>query len=176
MVQATKRLYQVASRLAISPSSLAHFPPREALQLPANAKPRSFDPTLWASLQPPPKAALSAFAHRIGLGSILPSDAPLQQACIHPSFLPLHDKHYPAAETPKTNAQLAHMGNALMGLFASEYLHASYPHLPLRVLKAAVSAHVGPATCASVAQEMGAAPLLRWHRQVRPPFAHYTRM
>lgn len=59
------------------------------------------------------------------------------------------------------------MGNSLMGLFASEYLHASYPHLPLRVLKAAVSAHVGPLTCASVAQEMGATPLLRWHRQVR---------
>ncbi|KAG6381624.1 hypothetical protein JVT61DRAFT_223 [Boletus reticuloceps] len=63
-----------------------------------------------------------------------------------------------------------------MGLFASEYLHASYPHLPTRVLKAAVSAHVGPLTCASVAQEMGATPLLRWHRQpstpMSPPLLH----
>jgi len=53
-----------------------------------------------------------------------------------------------------------------MGLFTTEHLHASYPHLPTRVLKAAVSAHVGPLTCANVAQEMGAIPLLRWHRQV----------
>lgn len=61
-----------------------------------------------------------------------------------------------------------------MGLFASEYLHASYPYLPTRVLKAAVTAHVGPLTCASVAQEMGATSLLRWHRTVRSflPSAH----
>ncbi|KAF7965015.1 hypothetical protein HWV62_1046 [Athelia sp. TMB] len=139
MVHATKRLYQAASRLAIAPSALPQFPPREALQLPAAAKPRpgpSFDPALWASLQPPPKAALAAFAHRIGLGAVLPAPE-LQQACMHPSFLPLHAKHYPSAQAPPSNAQLATAGNALMGLFASEHLHATYPHLPLRVLKAA---------------------------------------
>ena len=58
------------------------------------------------------------------------------------------------------------MGNALLGLFAAEFVNASYPHLPTRVMKAAVSAYVGPNTCAGVAKEVGAAPLLRWHRTV----------
>lgn len=58
-----------------------------------------------------------------------------------------------------------------MGLFATEHIHAAYPFLPTRVLKAAVTACVGPLSCANVAQEIGAAPLLRWHRTVRlPPF------
>jgi large subunit ribosomal protein L44 len=59
------------------------------------------------------------------------------------------------------------MGNALLGLFAAEFVNASHPHLPTRVVKAAVSAYVGPNTCAGVAKEVGAAPLLRWHRTVR---------
>ena len=164
MGHAQKRLYSTASKLAVAPTSVKVFPPRELHKRP---KPPSFDPELWASLQPPPKSALSAFAHRIGLGTILTSETTIQQACVHPSFLPFHEKYYPKEPLPPSNGQLAVMGNTLMGLFASEYLHASYPHLPLRVLKAAVSAHVGPLTCASVAQEMGATPLLRWHRQVR---------
>jgi large subunit ribosomal protein L44 len=61
-------------------------------------------------------------------------------------------------------------------MFASEFLFAAYPYLPTRVLKAAVTAHVGPLTCASVAQEMGATPLVRWHRtprtQTRPAILH----
>jgi large subunit ribosomal protein L44 len=48
-------------------------------------------------------------------------------------------------------------------------VHASFPHLPTRVLKAAVSAYVGPLTCAAVAKEMGAVPLLRWNRTVSVP-------
>jgi large subunit ribosomal protein L44 len=176
MGHAPKRLYSTASKLAISPTSLTHFPPRDSFKRPqqpaATAKPaspqNSFDADAWASLQPPPKSALSAFSHRIGLGSVLTSEKTIQQACVHPSFLPFHKQYYPKESLPPSNAQLASMGNSLMGLFASEHLHATYPHLPLRVLKAAVSAHVGPLTCASVAQEMGAAPLLRWHRQARP--------
>ncbi|TFY73580.1 hypothetical protein EWM64_g10432, partial [Hericium alpestre] len=69
------------------------------------------------------------------------------------------------------------LGNSLLGLFAAEHLNTSYPHLPTRALKAAVSAYVGPMTCASVAREMGAAPLLRWHRTpptpARPAVLHY---
>ncbi|KAK7017594.1 hypothetical protein R3P38DRAFT_2983962 [Favolaschia claudopus] len=49
-----------------------------------------------------------------------------------------------------------------MGLFATEYVNATYPYLPTRVLKAAVTAHVGPQSCANAALEMGAVPLLRW--------------
>jgi large subunit ribosomal protein L44 len=162
-----KRLYSTASKLAISPSYVKQFPPKESLKTPART---TFDAEVWASLQPPPKSALSAFAHRIGLGSTLMSEKTIQQACVHQSFLSFHQKYYPKEPLPPSNEQLAIVGNSLMGLFASEYLHASYPHLPLRVLKAAVSAHVGPFTCASVAQEMGATPLLRWHRQVRSEY------
>jgi large subunit ribosomal protein L44 len=54
-----------------------------------------------------------------------------------------------------------------MGMFASEFVFAAYPYLPTRVLKAAITAHVGALTCASVAQEMGASPLVRWFRVVR---------
>lgn len=162
-----KRLYSTASKLAISPSNFRQFPPRETLKGAVTESKNSFDTDVWASLQPPSKSALFAFSHRIGLGTVLTKDKTIQQACVHPSFLPFHEKYYPTEPLPASNAQLAVMGNSLMGLFASEYLHATYPHLPLRVLKAAVSAQVGPMTCASVAQEMGAAPLLRWHRQVR---------
>lgn len=56
-----------------------------------------------------------------------------------------------------------------MGLFATEHINATYPYLPTRVLKAAITAHVGSMTCASVANEMGAAPLLRWRRTPNAP-------
>lgn len=158
-----RRLYSTASQLAVARAHLKHFPPKEAT---ARRTGKTFDPETWAALQPPPPSALVAFANRIGLGSILTSPVAIQRTCTHKSFLDLHAKYYPRSAAPPCNANLAAIGNALMGLFASEHLHTSYPHLPTRVLKAAVSAHVGPLTCASVAQEMGAAPLLRWHRQV----------
>lgn len=166
MGHVSKRLYSSASKLAVSTSRLKQFPPKEAILVPDSGKPNFFDPELWAALQPPPTSALTAFAHRIGLANVLSSADVVRRACTHKSFLNLHAKYYPSSPTPPTNANLATLGNSLMGLFASEHLHAAYPHLPTRVLKAAVSAHVGPLTCASVAQEMGAVPLLRWHRQV----------
>ena len=162
MGHVSNRLYSTASKLAVSTAHLSHFPPREAVVS------QAFDPHSWAALQPPPPSALTAFSHRIGLGAIIASPDTVRRACTHKSFLNLHAKYYPSSPAPPTNADLVALGNSLMGLFASEYLHVSYPHLPTRVLKAAVSAHVGPLTCASVAQEMGATPLLRWHRQVRP--------
>lgn len=165
MGHVSNRLYSTASKVAISAAHLNHFPPREAVVRKAGKV--VFDPQSWAALQPPPPSALSAFSQRIGLGSIVDSPDTIRRACTHKSFVNLHVKYYPSSPAPPTNANLAALGNSLMGLFASEYLHASYPHLPTRVLKAAVSAHVGPLTCASVAQEMGATPLLRWHRQVR---------
>jgi large subunit ribosomal protein L44 len=166
MGHVSKRLYSSASKLAVSTSQLKQFPPKEAILRPDSGKPNFFDPESWATLQPPPTSALTAFAHRIGLANVLSSADVVRRACTHKSFVNLHAKYYPSSPTPPTNANLATLGNALMGLFASEHLHAAYPHLPTRVLKAAVSAHVGPLTCASVAQEMGAVPLLRWHRQV----------
>ena len=99
--------------------------------------------------------------------AVVPSPDIIQQACTHPSFVQLHTQQHPDQPLPATNASLATLGNSLLGLFATEFVNSSYPHLPTRVMKAAVSAHVGPTTCASLAREMGAMPILRWHRSVR---------
>ncbi|KAI0322816.1 ribonuclease III domain-containing protein [Amylostereum chailletii] len=164
-----------ASRVAHVPlSSLPSFPPKDALATSSNHA--AFDSTSWSSTLRPPPQAFSALAHRIGLGNSVPiSD--LQQACTHSSVLPLHALHAKrGTPAPASNDNLAAMGNSLLGLFAAEHISASYPHLPTRVLKAAVSAYVGPLTCATVAKEMGAAPLLRWHRTpptpLRPAILH----
>ncbi|KAA1468840.1 ribonuclease III [Dentipellis sp. KUC8613] len=171
MGHAQKRLASTAARLASVPlSSLKSFPPKQATSSEA-----IFNAEHWSTLQPPPTSAFSALAHRIGLGNAIgPSD--LQQACTHPSILPLHAQHRPTDPPPAVNGNLDALGNSLLGLFATEHLNATYPHLPTRALKAAVSAYVGPLTCASVAKEMGAASLLRWHRtpptSTRPAIMH----
>lgn len=180
MSHATKRLARTATRLPTIPlSHLKAFPPKEAAAptpsppsssktaASANPHPHFFDTEAWAALQPPNPSALSAFAHRVGLAKSLPDPLPtVQQACTHPSFLLLHAKHHPKEPAPATNANLAALGNSLLGLFATEWVNATFPHLPTRVLKAAVSAYVGPTTCANIAQEIGATPLLRWNRTV----------
>lgn len=169
MGHASKRLVTNVARLpSVSTSHLPKFPPKEALFLRDQEIPQpEFEPEVWASLQPPPPSALSAFASRIGLSSVLSTTELIQQACTHSSYVAFHQHHYPSEPAPISNAQLATIGNSLMGLFATEHINATYPYLPTRVLKAAISAHVGSMTCASVANEMGAAPLLRWRRTVR---------
>lgn len=180
-----KRLASTAAQLAtVSTSHLKAFPPKEAFaakpssshtgrklqqQLPLQPKtePNFFDADAWAALQPPNPASLTAFAHRIGLGKTFPSAAEaVQQACTHPSFVTLYTQHNPGRPAPATNANLATLGNSLLGLFAAEHVNSTFPHLPTRVMKAAVSAYVGGTTCANVAKEMGAAQLLRWKRTV----------
>ncbi|KAF8737774.1 hypothetical protein AX14_012339 [Amanita brunnescens Koide BX004] len=155
---------RLASRLAASAAHL-RFPPKDALYVPRDAPAPPFSPEAWALVHPPPPSALAAFAHRLGI----PDSPAVLHACTHPSFLALFRQLRPGDALPATNAQLAALGNALMGLFASEHLHAAYPHLPTRVLKAAVTARVGPLSCANVAQEIGAAPLVRWHRTPPSP-------
>lgn len=72
------------------------------------------------------------------------------------------------------NASLANLGNSLLGLFASEHLHLRYPHIPTRVLKAALASYVGPSTSADVALELGLqGKLVRWdptRLEERPSF------
>lgn len=167
-----KRLVTGVSRLAsVTPSAIPkNFPPREAFIAESTVTRPAFDPELWATLQPVPTSALSAFSHRVGLGSILNAEEDVRQACTHPSFVDAYREHYPDEKRiPKTNAQLSVLGNTLLGLFASEFLQFKYPYLPTRVQKQALTAHVGPATCASVANEIGAAPLLKWHRTPATP-------
>ncbi|KAG6909043.1 hypothetical protein DXG01_002318 [Tephrocybe rancida] len=160
-----KRLVTTAARLvSVSTAHLPRFPPKDAIYKATEIPKAPFVPETWASIQPAPPSALSAFAHRIGLGTVLSTPETVLRICTHSSFRSLQMQLAPHERKAETNAQLAPLGNALLGLFASEFVHAAYPHLPTRVFKAAVSAHVGTLTCASVAQEMGAAPLLRWHR------------
>ena len=159
-----RRLLSTAAKFASVPlSSLRSFPPKEVL---TSSSSSTFSPEIWSALQPPPQSALFSLGHRIGFGSVLKIPE-LQQACTHPSVLPLFAKYHPNQKPPPANGNLSTLGNVLLGLFASEFVTASYPHLPTRVVKAAVSAYVGPSTCAGIAKEFGAAPLLRWHRTVR---------
>ncbi|KAH9962658.1 hypothetical protein BC827DRAFT_1266906 [Russula dissimulans] len=161
-----------AKLVAVPLSSLRGFPPKEALATSSS----TFSPETWTVLQPPPPSALSALGHRIGFGSVLQVPE-LEQACTHPSILPLFAKRHPNQKLPPANGNLSNLGNSLLGLFASEFVATSYPHLPTRVVKAAVSAYVGPNTCANVAKEVGAAPLLRWHRTpstvLKPAVLHH---
>ncbi len=169
-----RRLLTTAAKFTVSPSSVPRFPPKESHKPPEDSftfQHNAFNPTTWASLQPPPATAFSAFAHRIGLGSIFSSPDVIRQACTHESYLTVFRKHCPGKEEPKTNKQLAALGNALMGMFAVEWVHVRWPYLPTRVMKSVVTAHVGPPTCESIAREIGAAPLLRWHRTVSIAFS-----
>ncbi|KAI8996566.1 60S ribosomal protein L3 [Trametes punicea] len=164
---AQRKVATTAAKLAhVSSQHLKALPPKSSV-VPtrlANAAPTVFDAQSWASSQPPPRSTLAAFAHRVGLANVIPSTDVIQQACTHPSFIQLFTRQHPDQPLPTTNAALATLGNSLLGLFATEYVNSSYPHLPTRVMKAAVSAHVGPTTCANVARELGVLPILRWQR------------
>lgn len=147
------------------------FPPPEGLS--SHRTGVVFDAKVWASLQPPPASALSALAARLRIPVASDPNTKsavtlplLAQAVTHPSFVTLHQNYYPHELPPAHNGLLAALGNSLMGLFATEWLTATYPHLPTKVLKAAISAYVGPASSSSVAREWGAVPLVRWQRIV----------
>lgn len=168
MLHGQRRLLSTLSKTVTIPKARP-FPPPEA-KYNASGRLEPFNAEEWASRQPPPPSALTAFAYRIGLTESLTDSALIQQVCIHPSFIPFHQAKYPNEPIPPSNGGLASLGNALLGLFASEYVHIKYPYLPTRVLKAVVSAYVGPLTCASIAQEIGASQLLRWDRTVSCSF------
>ncbi|KAF8717763.1 Ribonuclease III, partial [Rhizoctonia solani] len=160
-------------RVTTKPPSLVPtrpFPPPEGLS--SNSDSATFDAKLWASMQPPPASALSALAARLRLS--VASDANsdntitlplLAQIVTHPSFVDLHQRHYPHEAPPAHNGLLAALGNQLMGLFAMEWIVTTYPHLPTNVVKATVTAYVGPTTSAMIAKEWGVAPLVRWMRK-----------
>ncbi|GAA5945612.1 hypothetical protein JCM3775_000542, partial [Rhodotorula graminis] len=74
-------------------------------------------------------------------------DAPLADA---PSAHAPHHAH---------NGALAALGNSLLGTLATELVLQSFPNLPTRATKAAVTLYVGPKSLASVAQHAwGVAP------------------
>jgi dsRNA-specific ribonuclease len=176
MSHVSKRFASAATKLAtLSTSHLKQFPPKEAViqslasgsEAKTAQQPNFFDAESWASLQPANPATIAAFAHRIGLGKLIPEPfTGIEQACTHPSFVPFFTKYHPDRPVPVSNGNLSVLGNSLLGLFATEHVNTAFPHLPTRVMKAAVSAYVGPTTCQSIAKEMGAGQILRWNRTV----------
>ncbi|CAO1628961.1 unnamed protein product [Parajaminaea phylloscopi] len=139
---------------------------------------------LYASLLPRPASQLHAILARLHLpaddGQLLRL---LSAALTHPSWLKQRDTALersgrqelgaPLAEIleqsrsqpgPQSQVELATLGNAILGCLASESLHLAYPNLPNRVLKAALSSHVGPNSLADAAVEigLGAKGLLKW--------------
>ncbi|PWZ03768.1 ribonuclease III [Testicularia cyperi] len=69
------------------------------------------------------------------------------------------------------HAALCTVGNSLLGMLASEFLHLRYPNLPTRALKAAVAAFVGPQTLSDVGLSLGLGGqgVLRWNKEARVP-------
>ena len=121
--------------------------PNEEINLP------KFDVKDWASKQPNQLSSLFALRGRLSLASIPIEE--FEKCCAHKSFRNVNDN---------TNEIYEMIGNTFLGQVATEHLHLTYPNLPLQVLKASVSALVGPKSCASIAREWGAQSVLRWQR------------
>ncbi|SPO24580.1 related to MRPL3 - Mitochondrial ribosomal protein, large subunit [Ustilago trichophora] len=112
-----------------------------------------------ANLQLEPSATVSGLAKKDGTSALDSTQ-----------FLALQ------TDAVEHHAALATVGNSLLGMLATEYLHLRYPNLPTRVLKAAVSAFVGPTTLADVGAELGlaASGILRWNKEARIPTSNNT--
>ncbi|TIA87531.1 hypothetical protein E3P99_03113 [Wallemia hederae] len=110
-----------------------------------------FNTKEWAASVPLRESSLVALANRLGLAVEVNE---LETSCTHSSF-----------NATTNNSELEFIGNTFLGLVATEHLHLSYPNLPLKPLKAAVSMLVGPKTCAAVSREWGAHTSLRWKRE-----------
>jgi large subunit ribosomal protein L44 len=136
---------------------------------------------LYAYTAPPPLSSLSAFAARISSSEYpeLANNLPLVEQClIHESFwsgidsLPTtsHQRTYTnfhdsiLSDSPSTtpvhasNTTLAQIGNSLLGTLTTELLLSSFPNLPTRVTKAALTLYAGPKSLAQVAKSWGVGP------------------
>lgn len=149
------------------------------------------DPFLYHALLPTPESTLASILARFDLS---PTDdealAQLRIALTHPSWVELRNAtlddeknrtrlgegmseelESTRAGAVQSNAALATVGNSLLGMLASEYLHLQYPNLPTRVFKAALSSHVGPGTLVDVAVELGlgAKGVAKWDTKTMIP-------
>ena len=82
----------------------------------------------------------------------------------HRKFTNFHDRPLSSSSSPALtptltdrptyahNGALAALGNSLLGTFATELVLESFPHLPTRAAKAALTLYVGPKSLAQVAQ------------------------
>lgn len=100
----------------------------------------------------------------VGRGLVRNEDKAAEGLALHLAAL---DAQYVNASPEDHNASMASLGNSLLGLIASEYLHLRFPNLPNRVLKAALSAYVGPTTLSDVGAELGVTGqnIVRWDKQ-----------
>ncbi|PKI84867.1 54S ribosomal protein L3 mitochondrial [Malassezia vespertilionis] len=151
-------------------------------------------PKIWASLRDQAPSAIAAlgarfhlFPNSLSMEERASREALVRIACTHPSVVSVQRQVADLSlsvdersEVPQLseviahNAALATMGNALLGLVAAEYFHLKYPHLPTRLLKAFVSAYVGPSTLADVGADLGilAQGVQRWDRTGASVIAH----
>ncbi|GAA5992565.1 hypothetical protein JCM10908_002665 [Rhodotorula pacifica] len=89
----------------------------------------------------------------------------LSESALDRKFTNYHDEPLSSSSTSSTssatsatrpsfahNGALAALGNSLLGTFALELVLSSFPHLPTRAAKAALTLYVGPKSLANVAQ------------------------
>ncbi|KAG0150643.1 hypothetical protein CROQUDRAFT_713353 [Cronartium quercuum f. sp. fusiforme G11] len=85
---------------------------------------------------------------------ILNSD--LDQLSIDPNWKNNYPKFTNYLDIEKLhNDELANLGNSLLGLFGTEWIHKKYPHLPNKAFQAALTMFVGPRTCADISRLWG---------------------
>ncbi|KAF9908560.1 hypothetical protein EC991_009705 [Linnemannia zychae] len=101
-----------------------------------------------------PSAAVSAFAHRLGLNQ-LKDQTLIMRAVTHPSY----EKVGIA-----TNERLDYLGAKVLDMFVLEYLNAKYPKMPTKTLQDAVATYTRSTTLALMAKEFGVEDVARWIR------------
>ncbi|KAG0268598.1 hypothetical protein BGZ95_002399 [Linnemannia exigua] len=123
----------------------------------------STQPTLQDSkyrIETPP-AAVSAFAHRLGLNQ-LKDQTLIMRIITHASY----EKVGIA-----TNERLDFLGAKVLDMFVLEYLHTKYPKMPTKMLQDAVSTYTKSSTLALMAKEFGVEDVARWVRS-KPELEH----
>ncbi|KAI8142439.1 ribonuclease III domain-containing protein [Fennellomyces sp. T-0311] len=94
---------------------------------------------------PTNNATLSAFGARLGLQSLNPSL--LEQAVTHSSA-----------------ANLTFLGKRVIGLYATEYLHAKYPSMHMNAFAEVLRKYIGNKSLSQIGSEVGLQDVVRWER------------
>ncbi|KAJ3086199.1 hypothetical protein HK102_013418 [Quaeritorhiza haematococci] len=96
-------------------------------------------------------AKFAAFAARTGLKFDNPQL--LVEALTHKSY---------RKDPDNVNDRLAFLGERVLNLYATEYIHLKYPKLPVDAIESAVNAYVGLKASASVGLSFGVQNVMRW--------------
>ncbi|KAF9083444.1 hypothetical protein BGX23_011488 [Mortierella sp. AD031] len=108
-----------------------------------------------------PSAAVSAFAHRLGLNQ-LKDQTLIMRIVTHASY---------ERVGIATNERLDFLGAKVLDMFVLEYLHTKYPKMPTKMLQDAVSTYTKSSTLALMAKEFGVEDVARWIRS-KPELEH----